>query len=101
MPGNRLPAHMHPFVRCARIDEDEEGALGVERDRQLEREMAPRVAGRSPVDPDGQDAALAAEGLEQVVIGSSRFRAVSVSMPATLRSPFRAVSSTGREGILQ
>ena len=49
----------------SRIDEDEEGVLGLERDRQLGREMAPRAVGRSPVDPDGQDAALDAERLER------------------------------------
>ena len=37
----------------ARIDVDEDGALGVKRDREPEREVAPEVPGRSPVDPPG------------------------------------------------
>ena len=52
--------------RClvARIDVDEDGALGVKRDREPEREVAPEVPGRSPVDPPGQEPVLDAERLE-------------------------------------
>ena len=48
----------------ARIEVDEDGAPGVQRDRQPEREVAPEVPGRSPVDPLGQERALDAERLE-------------------------------------
>ena len=48
----------------ARIDVDEHGALGVKRDGEPEREVAPEVPGRSPVDPPGQEPALDAERLE-------------------------------------
>ena len=48
----------------ARIDVDEDGALGVKRDREPERAVAPEVPGRSPVDPPGQEPALDAERLE-------------------------------------
>ena len=48
----------------ARIDVDEDGALGVKRDREPERGVAPEVPGRSPVDPPGQEPALDAERLE-------------------------------------
>ena len=37
----------------------------------------------------------------QIVLGGSQFRAVRVSIPATLKSLFRAVSSTGGEGRFQ
>ena len=52
--------------RClvARIEVDENGAPGVQRDRQPEREVAPEVPGRSPVDPLRQERALDAERLE-------------------------------------
>ena len=52
--------------RClvARIDVDENGAPGVKRDREPEREVAPEVPGRSPVDPLGQERVLDAERLE-------------------------------------
>ena len=48
----------------ARIDVDEDGALGVKRDREPEREVASEVPGHSPVDPPGQELALDAERLE-------------------------------------
>ena len=48
----------------AGIEVDEDGALGVKRDREPEREVAPEVPGRSPVDPPGQEPALDAERLE-------------------------------------
>ena len=48
----------------SRIDVDEDGTLGVQRDRHPAREVAPEVPGRSPVDPLGQERALDAELLE-------------------------------------
>ncbi len=170
----RAPGAERFGALVSRIDEDEDGALDVQHDRQLDRGVAPGVPGGAPVHPEGQDPVLAAERLQppepgqlgrlhpvrlldgligehlahggvdpalrpgggkgscdacralfvswpvlglgtrtsevnqvrrrrpaRVVIGGSRFRAVRVSIPATLRSPFRAVSSTGREGIFQ
>ena len=49
----------------ARIDVDEDGALGVQRDREPEREVAPGVPGRSPIDSPGQESAFDAERLER------------------------------------
>ena len=63
MPG--APGAERLGALVSRIDEDEDGALGVQGDRQLHREVTPGVAGRSPVDPDGQDPALDAERLER------------------------------------
>ena len=44
---------------------DEQGARRVQRDGQLDGEMAPGRAGGSPVDLDGQQVALDPEGLER------------------------------------
>ena len=50
--------------RCgvvARLGVDDGGALGVQRDGQPEREEAPEVPERPPIDPLGQDPVLDAE----------------------------------------
>ena len=54
------------------LDVDEDGALGVQRDRQLEREIAPDVPGGAPVGPEGQDPAFDAERLEPLEPGQLR-----------------------------
>ena len=40
------------------IDTGEDGTLGVDRDRHLERAFAPRIASRSPIDSQGQEPTL-------------------------------------------
>ena len=61
----RAPGAKRGRGRVAGIDVDEDGALGVQRDRQLDREVAPCGAGGSPVHPDGQQPPVDVEGLER------------------------------------
>ena len=49
----------------AGIGVEERGAPGLQRDRQLDREVAPVGAGGSPVHLDGQEPALDAESFER------------------------------------
>ena len=50
----RTPRAERRHGLVARIDVDEDGAVGVQRDRQLLREVAPGAAGHSPVEPRGK-----------------------------------------------
>lgn len=44
---------------------DEDGAVGVRRDRQLQREVVPGASGGTPIDPQGQESTIDAECLER------------------------------------
>ena len=61
----RTPGVKRGRGRVAGIGVDEDGTLGVQRDGQLYREVAPSRTGGTPVNPDGQQPVFDAEGLER------------------------------------